>query len=730
MADPTWNDPETQPLSVIPPDEWGGWLNDALAEIARRTKVLREKSISGVELVGVDLVPTFVDGSVGESIGALAELFNASEPGSTADAATAANLLGGPQSRAALAAEISDPDSPAGEALAANIATAVVATQPLVLHVVPGLTRAPLNIFPTIAAALVYAGSAACTVALAAGDHETVPVVMASNQQIVGDGFGVTRVTLKDPVAQAAFISAAGTAGSTTQVTANVAAGAVTVDVASAAGIAKGDWVLLCNDSIPTPTVYADKRAGEYVRVTGITGTTLQLQTPTTFAHTTANSAFVRKINPVRDIALSGFTLVNPLPEQTKAGGIGIYLGVGVDIRNVKLKGFDNPGISLNFCAGWTVADSFFEDFASDDVVGRYGYGVLVNGASAVGLIDGCQFVNVRHATTTDSQDYGQVTNLMVSGCQAIGTKLASFDTHAGSSGATFSGCVVRGGRESAMIAFQVRAQRTSIIGCRAYDMPSAAVYSTGAHANDMTVSGCQFERLGGDGFRLDGNIDGLSVHDNYVTAATQRGVNILSTATCPNGGYITGNKFRTIGLEAAIVLGAGVGIRVEDNRFRGAPRGVVVGANASSCNVYGNTGGAMGQTAIVQDSGTSTRHRRNINLDFPVDRITLAANGGVSFDLGKGAAVELSGSRHLVTLQANATSSAIVGTPVDGDTLTVEWAQDATGGRTYAWFTGIRWAGGAAPAGTTTANKRDIFVFVYDGFLGAWVERSRVMNV
>jgi lysophospholipase L1-like esterase len=119
MADPTWNDPEAQTLSVVPPDEWGGWLNEALAELARRTQLLREDSVAGVGLVGGALVPIYVDGTAGAPTGVLAELFNASTPGSTADSATAANISSGDLTRAALGAAIADPSSPAAKAVAA-----------------------------------------------------------------------------------------------------------------------------------------------------------------------------------------------------------------------------------------------------------------------------------------------------------------------------------------------------------------------------------------------------------------------------------------------------------------------------------------------------------------------------------------------------------------------------------------------------------------------------------
>jgi hypothetical protein len=48
-----------------------------------------------------------------------------------------------------------------------------------------------------------------------------------------------------------------------------------------------------------------------------------------------------------------------------------------------------------------------------------------------------------------------------------------------------------------------------------------------------------------------------------------------------------------------------------------------------------------------------------------------------------------------------------------DGQTLLIILQQDATGGRTVTWWSGIVWASGAPPTLSTTANQRDIFSFI-----------------
>lgn len=72
------------------------------------------------------------------------------------------------------------------------------------------------------------------------------------------------------------------------------------------------------------------------------------------------------------------------------------------------------------------------------------------------------------------------------------------------------------------------------------------------------------------------------------------------------------------------------------------------------------------------------------------------------------------------VTLTGNSTLTLSNG--VAGGIYTVEVLQDATGSRTLAWGADVVWAGGATPTQTSTANRKDVYTFFYDGskYLGA----------
>ncbi len=108
-----------------------------------------------------------------------------------------------------------------------------------------------------------------------------------------------------------------------------------------------------------------------------------------------------------------------------------------------------------------------------------------------------------------------------------------------------------------------------------------------------------------------------------------------------------------------------------------------------------------------------------NFQITNIVDRITnlYADSDGatITFDLSITP-------KHGVTLGGNRTLA--ISNATVGQIFLIRLLQDGTGSRTVTWFTTIKWAGGAAPTLTTTANKADEFIFMvtsagnYDGFV------------
>jgi plastocyanin len=79
---------------------------------------------------------------------------------------------------------------------------------------------------------------------------------------------------------------------------------------------------------------------------------------------------------------------------------------------------------------------------------------------------------------------------------------------------------------------------------------------------------------------------------------------------------------------------------------------------------------------------------------------VTATDGTTVTFDASKG-------NVHQVTLGGNRTLAVTGITP--GRSIRIVLIQDGTGSRTVTWFSGIKWAGAAAPTLTTTAGRRDV---------------------
>lgn len=91
---------------------------------------------------------------------------------------------------------------------------------------------------------------------------------------------------------------------------------------------------------------------------------------------------------------------------------------------------------------------------------------------------------------------------------------------------------------------------------------------------------------------------------------------------------------------------------------------------------------------------------------------------------VGGTATLDLSlSNQHYITMPAGNITIAL-SNDTNNQIFYVTITQDGTGSRTVTWFSTIKWAGGTAPTLTTTASKRDCFIFVrtgsgtYDGFI------------
>lgn len=128
--------------------------------------------------------------------------------------------------------------------------------------------------------------------------------------------------------------------------------------------------------------------------------------------------------------------------------------------------------------------------------------------------------------------------------------------------------------------------------------------------------------------------------------------------------------------------------------------------------------GASVGELRQAMEGAFAALMEYSRGRDSPVP---FQAQPGVNAASGASATLNLRGGLiglYKVTLTDNCTL-AVTGTPRTPNVyrLTVVLKQDGTGSRTVTWWSGVKWAGGAAPTLTTTAAAEDIFEFVtFDG--------------
>ncbi len=127
------------------------------------------------------------------------------------------------------------------------------------------------------------------------------------------------------------------------------------------------------------------------------------------------------------------------------------------------------------------------------------------------------------------------------------------------------------------------------------------------------------------------------------------------------------------------------------------------------------NVAVANGAGTITDANITNTRVWSSLKtLPYPaINAPTYAAS--INLSMAKN-------NTHVITLTGNPTLA--VSNVRVGQYFAIELIQDGNGNRTVSWFSTIKWVGGVTPTLTTTANKKDTFIFRctsagnYDGYI------------
>lgn len=250
--------------------------------------------------------------------------------------------------------------------------------------------------------------------------------------------------------------------------------------------------------------------------------------------------------------------------------------------------------------------------------------------------------------------------------------------------------------------------------------------WSTNTRLND-----CKSENNGGAGYHLTGMgypnaalaMTGCTTHLNQFDGWLFDNPN-----SNPNGQYQLANCFSVDDGQAGGTTYAGYRSDGSPARIMGAncfaygaAYGAYQGGSAAGSMTF--TGSALfGTTAATGDDGSNAAPLASVvpvggPYSFPAAVTSGVVVLAFASTLNINAAL---GGHWRVVLAGNATVAAPTN-PTDGQKITVEPIQDATGGRTLTWNSAFDFGSGSAPA-LSGANKGDLLGFVYSANRGKWL--------
>jgi hypothetical protein len=232
---------------------------------------------------------------------------------------------------------------------------------------------------------------------------ETATLTIPDNVSLVGDGVGAT-VFDGSGASYAALTSGrhiATVGGSWTQISnlvADVSKGGRTLTFATAPSLAPGDIVQIYNPTDFSFSAFrAVYRAGEFVRVAKVSGTTVTLQ-GTLCDNYTAASVNVYKLESATSCHLRGFTLKGRAGTGGAVFGVNLIHAVDSSIEDVRVTGCSYTGISVKECFNVQLRNCTGEE----DFTANYGgdYGLAIANSHMVSVVGG-YYCAARHGVTT-----------------------------------------------------------------------------------------------------------------------------------------------------------------------------------------------------------------------------------------------------------------------------------------------------------------------------------------
>jgi len=266
----------------------------------------------------------------------------------------------------------------------------------------------------------------------------------ASNLSLVGDNAALdfSSVAVSPAVTMLNFT---GSIGSSIALNSDAASSQKTISVSSSS-FAAGDFVKITSNSIwdsgRTSTTYGELNFIQAISSASSIAVTNDLMS----TYTTAASAKIQKITPVRNINIRGLKLQGPSGNDTHKG-IVIFYGINCTIDGIQSYDMDAIHVQFYDSTFCRVFNSYFEESNSATT----GYGTSFTDATQDCTAENNIYTNVRHSLTTNNSVAGGVTrrilfanNIVTDSAYATGgTGGDAIDTHAGAEDISIIGNIV-----------------------------------------------------------------------------------------------------------------------------------------------------------------------------------------------------------------------------------------------------------------------------------------------
>ncbi len=300
------------------------------------------------------------------------------------------------------------------------------------------------------------------TVLLLGGTYSiSQPITIPSNVTLEGSGPGVTILNTATGFDSANFWTV-GTLGTETTGTAIPLAADATqgqLSITATAGaelsaVAAGDFLFLISDGLWEATDLGLRERGEYVQVVSVVGAVITLRSIVRDSYTVADSARLYRMTFTEKVTIRNLSIRQEAALNTRTGNppplVSFQRSRDCTIDNCELYLSDGPAFTIFSTIGSCMRNCFVHDLTDNTSQNRYGYGVLIGGASENCIVTGNRFKTMRHAVdagpsrapSAQTSNNGIPRGITVVGNVATRCTNSAFGTHNEAEGWNFTGNV------------------------------------------------------------------------------------------------------------------------------------------------------------------------------------------------------------------------------------------------------------------------------------------------